>query len=125
MANHNESHIKMAELLWADINNAILRSAEVKASIRRMVEMNMLDYLAKYNLTIDMKRLVELTNREEQKQEFKKAVGKTARKQAATSQRIDVVILTKNEILFRKFLVNQFDSKAWMKQQRINFQDPA
>ncbi len=65
MDNNNQSSRQLAEFLWIEINRAILKSQDVRNSIRRLDTLNQLQFISKYDLVLDMAKLIELAQNEE------------------------------------------------------------
>ena len=65
MDNNHPSRRQLAEFLWIEINRAILKSQDVRNSIGRLDTLNLLQFTSKYDLVLDMAKLIELVQNEE------------------------------------------------------------
>ncbi len=133
---------RLAEYLWAEINKAILKSPDVQFSIKKLEKLQLLDYVAEFNLVLEVDKLIESI--------LKKGVEKEAEPDSAheeiklhdepeydpaekelpnissafsskPKQWVDGSSLSENEILFEKYLNLGFDEKHWMKKAKIRF----
>jgi hypothetical protein len=50
---------KLAEYLWTEINKAIIKSPEVQVSIKKLHELQLLDYVSEFNLVLEVDKLIE------------------------------------------------------------------
>ncbi len=138
MANEEESKRKLIEFLWVEINRAIIKSVEVKSCIKILKDLELLDQIDDYNLVLDVKALIELIQKQDDKgdavlsSEKKDDVQGSPATDSATaeqkkksakgsSQKIDGKSLSKNEILFQKHLERNFDESVWMRKAGIRF----
>lgn len=133
---------KLAEYLWTEINKAILKSPDVQFSIKKLEKLQLLDYVAEYNLVLEVDKLIENilktdeakettsdTTPEEiqldDKPEFDPAEKEMPDISSAFSTNphhwVDGRVLSKNEILFEEYLNMEFDEKHWMKKAKIRF----
>ncbi len=62
-----ETKRKLAESLWLEIEHAILQSPGVRHSYKKLKAFDPKGDTAKYNLSLDIKKLGELIQSEEQK----------------------------------------------------------
>jgi hypothetical protein len=65
----NETQRQLAETLWIEIENAILQSPGVRQSFKRLQASDPDGDPAKYNLSLDIKKLGELIQNEEKKRQ--------------------------------------------------------
>jgi hypothetical protein len=65
MTNEEDSKRKLVECLWVEINRAVTGSQEVKSWIRILKELDFLDHVQDYNMVLDVKRLVELIQKDD------------------------------------------------------------
>ena len=138
MANEEESKRKLVEFLWVEINRAIINSMEVKSCIKILKDLELLDQIEDYNLVLDVKALIDLIQKKDEKgglipsgQELAEPKPFSNEGPAKsledyppaeeTSQRIDGKKMTKNEILFQKHLERNFDESLWLKKAGIRF----
>lgn len=138
MANEEESKRKLVEFLWVEINRAIINSVEVKSCIKILKDLELLDHIEDYNLVLDVKALIELIQKKDDKggavpaREEKDGVqaspatgsakaGQKKQPAEGSSQKIDGKKLTENEVLFQKHLERNFDESLWMKKAGIRF----
>ncbi|MDA0691411.1 MAG: hypothetical protein O3A78_13380 [Nitrospinae bacterium] len=136
MANEEESKRKLVEFLWVEINRAIINSVEVKSCIKILKDLELLDHIEDYNLVLDVKALIELIKKKDEKddaipsrEDKDDASPETGsakaeqKKQPAkgSSQKIDGKSLTENEVLFQKHLERNFDESLWLKKVGIRF----
>jgi hypothetical protein len=138
MANEEESKRKLVEFLWVEINRAIINSVEVKSCIKILKDLELLDHIEDYNLVLDVKALIELIQKKDEKKDAIPpreekdnskespdiSSAKAEQKQnpkKGTSQKIDGKQLTENEVLFQKHLERNFDESLWMKKAGIRF----
>lgn len=59
MADSQDSRKKMAEVLWADINRALLQSPDVRATVKNLRDLNLLEIVKEFNLVLDVEKLVD------------------------------------------------------------------
>ncbi|GJL78566.1 MAG: hypothetical protein NPINA01_15550 [Nitrospinaceae bacterium] len=136
MANEEESKRKLVEFLWVEINRAIINSMEVKSCIKILKDLELLDHIEDYNLVLDVKALIELIQKKDEKgtelpareekadQKLSADTGKSGQDQKSekeSPQVIDGKKLTENEILFQKYLERNFDESVWLKKAGIRF----
>jgi hypothetical protein len=138
MANEEESKRKLVEFLWVEINRAIINSVEVKSCIKILKDLDLLDHIEDYNLVLDVKALIELIQKKDEKGvaipareekddlQASPAAGSAKAEQKkqpteGSSQKIDGKSLTENEVLFQKHLERNFDESLWMKKAGIRF----
>ena len=50
---------RLAEYLWTEINKAILKSPDVQFSIKKLQKLELLDYVAEFNLVLEVDKLIE------------------------------------------------------------------
>ena len=50
---------RLAEYLWTEINKAILKSPDVQFSIKKLEKLQLLDYVAEFNLVLEVDKLIE------------------------------------------------------------------
>jgi hypothetical protein len=50
---------KLAEYLWTEINKAILKSPDVQFSIKKLDQLQLLDYVSEFNLVLEVDKLIE------------------------------------------------------------------
>lgn len=149
MKDQNDSHRQFAELLWVEINKAILNSPEVRKSVQRLKSLGMLQHMSKYDLVLDIEKLIELAQKEENLRsesveetslEFspealrERQGGAMGEDQPSTQsecspetlahrkQRVDGKVLSVNEMRFQQYLESNFDETLWMKQTKIRWE---
>jgi hypothetical protein len=66
MSRCEESKKRLVEFLWAEINRAILRSPDVRSSVKSLQALDLLNYVSDYNLVLDVKTLVEMIIKDEE-----------------------------------------------------------
>jgi hypothetical protein len=66
MSRREESKKRLVEFLWAEINRAILRSPDVRSSVKSLQALDLLNYVSDYNLVLDVKTLVEMIIKDEE-----------------------------------------------------------
>ena len=59
---------RLAKYLWTEINQKILNSPGVQLSIKKLEKLQLLDYVAKFNISLQVDKLIEII--------FKKGVHK-------------------------------------------------
>lgn len=138
MVNEDESKRKLVEFLWIEINRAIVNSMEVKSCIKILKNLDLLDHIEDYNLVLDVKALINLIQKNDEKDEDAPSLQKTeepklsANKATGKShedkplarknrQKIDGEALTMNEVLFQKHLEKNFNEGVWLKKAGIRF----
>jgi hypothetical protein len=67
---------RLAEYLWTEINKAILKSPDVQFSIKKLHKLQLLDYVAEFNLVLEVDKLIE-------------SILKTNAEQEASNQDLD------------------------------------
>ena len=150
MKDQNESHRQFAELLWVEINKAILSSKEVRKSVQRLKSLGMLQHISKYDLVLDIEKLIDLAQKEEENLRSetieKTALGLTPENlrerqdvamevdqpspqseyspetPAQCKQRVDGKVLSTNEIRFQRYLESNFDETLWLKRIKIRWE---
>ena len=75
MKNQDESNKKLVELLWIEINRAIISSADVKAILSSLKELNLLKDVKEYNLVLDIDKLIKLSSVESEDNSFSKKLN--------------------------------------------------
>jgi len=70
MSRREESKKRLVEFLWAEINRAILRSPDVRSSVKSLQALDLLNYVSDYNLVLDVKTLVEMIVKDEEGDAF-------------------------------------------------------
>ncbi len=50
---------RLAEYLWTEINKAILKSPDVQFSVKKLEKLQLLDYVAEFNLVLEVDKLIE------------------------------------------------------------------
>jgi hypothetical protein len=50
---------RLAKYLWTEINQATLNSPDVQLSIKKLEKLQLLDYVAKFNLLLEVDKLIE------------------------------------------------------------------
>ncbi|MEK9627402.1 MAG: hypothetical protein VW455_00120 [Nitrospinota bacterium] len=148
MSFENDKKKKFAEYLWTEINRAILKSPEVKSSIKQLQALGLLGYVSEYNLVLEVDRLVDkivkdtkdvtveelsqlkrdfLEVEESEKVDFTSEEQIREKKDLETSESkntlpwVDGKLLSENEMLFEEYLSQEFDEKEWLKQTKIRF----
>lgn len=58
MADSQDSRKKMAEVLWAEINRALLQSPDIRATVKNLRDLNLLEIVKEFNLVLDVEKLV-------------------------------------------------------------------
>ncbi len=154
---------KLIEYLWTEINIAILKSKEVKNTVNVLEDMGLLDLAKEYDLVLDMKKLIQLIDREKSREnedssetglsesqpeikikkdpvipapelkkespknppllDFKNPKPTEKAEEKPSAQFVDGKCLTENEILFLKYMEENFDQKSWLKRGRIQFEE--
>lgn len=66
MSRREESKKRLVEFLWAEVNRAILRSPDVRSSVKSLQALDLLSYVSDYNLVLDVKTLVEMIVKDEE-----------------------------------------------------------
>jgi hypothetical protein len=69
MPNEEDFKRKSVECLWIEINRAILDSQKVKSCIKMLKDLDLLDYVGGYNLALDVKALIEMTQKDDKKKD--------------------------------------------------------
>ena len=148
MSCENDKKKKFAEYLWTEINRAILKSPEVKCSIKQLQALGLLGYVSEYNLVLEVDRLVDkivkdtkdvtveelsqlkrdfLEVEESEKVDFTSEEQIREKKDSEhpestnTMPWVDGKLLSENEMLFEEYLSREFDEKEWLKQTKIRF----
>lgn len=138
MASEEESKRKLVEFLWVEINRAIINSVEVKSSVKILKDLDLLDHIEDYNLVLDVKALIALIQKKNEKdgavpsrkeEDNRKAfpdmgsatTGQDQQPAKETPQIIDGKKLTENEVLFQKYLERNFDESLWLRKAGIRF----
>jgi len=62
---------RLAEYLWAEINKAILKSPDVQFSVKKLEKLQLLDYVAEFNLVLEVDKLIESILKKSETQEAK------------------------------------------------------
>lgn len=62
---------RLAEYLWTEINKAILKSPDVQFSIKKLEKLQLLDYVAEFNLVLEVDKLIESILKKGAKKEAK------------------------------------------------------
>ena len=62
---------RLAEYLWTEINKAILKSPDVQFSIKKLEKLKLLDYVAEFNLVLEVDKLIESILKKGAKKEAK------------------------------------------------------
>jgi hypothetical protein len=65
MSRREESKKRLVEFLWAEINRAILKSSDVKSSVKSLQALDLVNYVSDYNLVLDVRTLVDMILKEE------------------------------------------------------------
>jgi len=131
---------RLAEYLWTEINKAILKSPDVQFSIKKLQKMELLDYVAEFNLVLEVDKLIESILKKNTTKENKadsileelhihtKLGNNREEKEtpelpssSKPSQWVDGKALSENEIRFEEYFNQRFDEKHWMKRAKIRF----
>ena len=67
---------RLAKYLWTEINQAILNSSRVQFSIKKLEKLQLLDYVAKFNLLLQVDKLIEIIFKKDAKKETKICIWK-------------------------------------------------
>ena len=59
MSSERDEKKRLAEYLWTEINKAILKSPDVQFSIKKLQKLELLDYVAEFNLVLEVDKLIE------------------------------------------------------------------
>lgn len=59
MPGEKDKKKRLAEYLWTEINKAILKSPDVQFSIKKLEKLQLLDYVAEFNLVLEVDKLIE------------------------------------------------------------------
>ncbi len=70
MSRREESKKRLVEFLWAEINRAILKSPDVRSSVKSLQALDLLNYVSDYNLVLDVRTLVDLIVKDEEGDAF-------------------------------------------------------
>jgi hypothetical protein len=124
----------LAKYLWTEINQTILNSPGVQFSIKKLKKLQLLDYVATFNLLLQVNKLIEVIFKKGSKKETKDNSGyeetllhdepelETLEKKLSKIfpsfsthppvQRVDGKALSENEILFAEYLSLGFDERS-------------
>ena len=64
-----EKKKRLAEYLWTEINKAIIKSPEVQFSVKKLHELQLLDYVSEFNLVLEVDKLIESIMKQNAKNE--------------------------------------------------------
>jgi len=67
MTNEEDSKRNFVECLWVEINRAVTGSQDVKSCINILKDLDLLDHVQGHNMVIDVKALVELIQKDDNK----------------------------------------------------------
>ena len=133
---------RLAEYFWTEINKAILKSPDVQFSIKKLQKLELLDYVAEFNLVLEVDKLIEsILKKNAEKEtktksileelhihaelgkdlEEKETLGLPSPSSSNPSQWVDGKALSENEIRFEEYFNQRFDEKHWMKKAKIRF----
>jgi len=141
---------KLAEYLWAEINKAILKSPDVQFSVKKLHKLQLLDYVAEFNLVLEVDKLIEsilkqnpdkeasVDDLDKLKEEILEAKINSSFEELqlpadlekketlelsspSSLQWVDGQALSENEIRFEEYFNQQFDENHWMKKAKIRF----
>lgn len=151
MHNRDKSNKKLVELLWIEINRAIIDSSHVRETLSNLKKLNMLDDIKEYNLVLDINKLIEMTsmaandnndnNKDMENAVYREVVDYNDNpdlvelkdqtefpQEAITSedrrkprQYIDGKPMSENQILFQEYQSQGFDEEAFLKKSRVRF----
>ena len=65
MTNQEKFKRKFVEVLWVEINRAVIGSPEVKSCLKNLKNLGLLDHAQRYNLALNVKSLVELIKKDD------------------------------------------------------------
>jgi len=71
MSSEKNQKKRLAEYLWTEINKAILKSPDVQFSVKKLEKLQLLDYVAEFNLVLEVDKLIEGILQKEAKKEAK------------------------------------------------------
>jgi hypothetical protein len=141
---------QVLNLLWAEINRAILNSSTVRDSLLALQESGMIRQVRDYNLVVDMEKLISMTVEHEARQKNPTSDGSPtagpffpeaeqempflpahelhmenadigAPLTAPVAERVDGKPLSPNESRFMRFLESRFDETDWLKRIGLRF----
>ncbi|MBC8287075.1 MAG: hypothetical protein H8E42_06330 [Nitrospinae bacterium] len=131
---------RLAEYLWAEINKAILKSPDVQLAIKKLEKLQLLDYVAEFNLVLEVDKLIEsILKKGAEKEAEPDSIHKETQLHdehdpeekalpnissvfsSKSKQWVDGSALSENEILFEEYLNRGFDEKHWMEKAKIRF----
>jgi hypothetical protein len=67
---------RLAKYLWTEINQTILNSPGVQLSIKKLEKLQLLDYVAKFNISLQVDKLIEIIFKKGAKKETKLCIWK-------------------------------------------------
>lgn len=70
MKNQDKPNNRLVELLWIEINRAIINSDNVKVVLENLRALDLLKDVKEYNLVLDINKLIELTSGENSNIDF-------------------------------------------------------
>jgi hypothetical protein len=67
---------RLAKYLWTEINQTILNSPGVQFSIKKLEKLQLLDYVAKFNLLLQVDKLIDIIFKKGANKETKLCIWK-------------------------------------------------